>query len=48
LANLVATAGVKVTGHICDVASEEDWKRFRDEVVHRHGVTSVNLLFNNA
>jgi len=39
--------GRKVTLHQCDVSSEADINRFRDEVVAAHG-DRINLLFNNA
>ncbi len=42
-----AAPDVKVTLHQCDVSSETDMNRFRDEVVAAHGET-INLLFNNA
>ncbi|KAI9003890.1 short-chain alcohol dehydrogenase [Hyaloraphidium curvatum] len=48
LATAAAAPGVKVTAHRADVSKEEDWERFRDEVVLRHGRKDVNLLFNNA
>ena len=43
-----APQGVRVTAHRCDVADEEEVKRFRDEVVEQHNRDYVNLLFNNA
>ena len=42
-----AAPGVKVTLHQCDVSSESEINRFRDEVVGAHG-NSINLVFNNA
>ena len=42
-----AAPGVKVTTHQCDVSSEADLRRFRDEVTAAHG-EQLNLLFNNA
>lgn len=53
--NMAATAELcalggdqKLTQHVCDVSSEQDVIRFRDEVVEQHGVRHINLLFNNA
>ena len=43
-----APQGVKITAHKCDVANEEDVRRFRDDVLRDHGRDHVNLLFNNA
>jgi NAD(P)-dependent dehydrogenase (short-subunit alcohol dehydrogenase family) len=43
-----ASAGVRVTGHVCDVAEEAQVQRFRDEYVERHGADHVDLVFNNA
>ncbi|MGA2432333.1 MAG: SDR family oxidoreductase [Acidimicrobiales bacterium] len=43
-----APAGVRVTGHQCDVSDEEQVKRFRDEVINQHGVDHLDLVFNNA
>jgi NAD(P)-dependent dehydrogenase (short-subunit alcohol dehydrogenase family) len=42
-----AAPDVKVTLHQCDVSSEADMNRFRDEVVAEHG-EAIHLLFNNA
>lgn len=42
-----ANPDIKVSLHQCDVSSEEDILRFRDEVVAEHG-DKINLLFNNA
>jgi NAD(P)-dependent dehydrogenase (short-subunit alcohol dehydrogenase family) len=39
---------VKVSTHICDVSSEEQVVRVRDEVVAQHETDHINLLFNNA
>ncbi len=39
--------GARITLHQCDVSSEADVNRFRDEVVAEHG-DAINLLFNNA
>ncbi|MEO3809130.1 SDR family NAD(P)-dependent oxidoreductase [Sphaerisporangium sp. B11E5] len=43
-----APVGVRVTGHRCDVADEEQVAGFRDEVVAAHGAGHIELLFNNA
>lgn len=43
-----APQGVRITTHLCDVASEDEVLRFRDEVVREHGRDHINLLFNNA
>lgn len=48
IAQQAASGKAKVTAHVCDVASEADWLRFRDEVLVRHSATFVNLLFCNA
>lgn len=42
-----AAPDVAVTLHQCDVSSESDINRFRDEVVAAHG-DKINLVFNNA
>ncbi|MEM7002466.1 MAG: SDR family NAD(P)-dependent oxidoreductase, partial [Pseudomonadota bacterium] len=48
-ARLAAPAdGQRLTSHICDVSSESQMNRFRDEVVEQHGAKHINLLFNNA
>ena len=39
---------VTITKHICDVSSEEDVIRFKDEVLEQQDTNHVNLLFNNA
>ena len=39
---------VKITKHLCDVSSEEDVFRFRDEVLEQQKPEHINLLFNNA
>jgi NAD(P)-dependent dehydrogenase (short-subunit alcohol dehydrogenase family) len=53
LAETVALAckgapGMRVTGHLCNVADEAQVDRFRDEVLEDHDREHVNLLFNNA
>ncbi len=40
--------GQRLTQHICDVSSEADVLRFRDQVVDQHEAEYINLLFNNA
>jgi len=40
--------GLRVTTHIADVASEDDLKRFRDEVAEQQATDKIHLLFNNA
>lgn len=42
-----AAPDIKVTLHQCDVSSEEQMLRFREEVKAAHGA-ALNLLFNNA
>jgi len=44
----IAPQGISVTAHQCDVSSEEDMNRFRDEVQEQHPRGHINLLFNNA
>ena len=43
-----AAQGVRVTGHVCDVADEDQVLRCRDEVRDQHDTAHINLLFNNA
>ena len=38
----------RVTAHRCDVSSEAEVLRFRDEVVAQHDAGCIHLLFNNA
>jgi NAD(P)-dependent dehydrogenase (short-subunit alcohol dehydrogenase family) len=40
--------GLRVTTHVADVASEDDLKRFRDEVAEQQATDKIHLLFNNA
>ncbi len=48
-ARLAAPAdGQRLTSHLCDVSSEAQINRFRDEVVEQHETDHINLLFNNA
>ena len=46
LANL--KDGQRLTTHLCDVSSEADMQRFKDEVVEQQETQHINLLFNNA
>ncbi|HXJ35334.1 MAG TPA: SDR family NAD(P)-dependent oxidoreductase [Candidatus Eisenbacteria bacterium] len=48
LAEAGATAGARVTTHLCDVSDERQVLAFRDAVVAEHATKHVNLLFNNA
>jgi NAD(P)-dependent dehydrogenase (short-subunit alcohol dehydrogenase family) len=43
-----APAGVKVTGHACDVSDEAQVARFRDELLEAHDSDHVDLVFSNA
>ena len=43
-----ALGGALVTGHVCDVSDETQVKRFRDELLRRHGADRVDLVFSNA
>jgi NAD(P)-dependent dehydrogenase (short-subunit alcohol dehydrogenase family) len=43
-----APAGVKVTGHQCDVSEETQIQRFRDELLEQHAADHVDLVFANA
>jgi NAD(P)-dependent dehydrogenase (short-subunit alcohol dehydrogenase family) len=43
-----APAGVKVTGHDCDVSDEAQVARFRDELLEAHASDHVDLVFSNA
>ena len=38
----------RLTSHSCDVSSEQDVLRFRDEMAQHHDTQHINLLFNNA
>src|SRR5215217_4998703 len=40
--------GLQLTTHVADVADAAQVERFRDEVVNRHDIDRVHLLFNNA
>ena len=48
LSKAEASAGVKVTGHLCDVADRTQVLAFRDIVAEEHQTGHINLLFNNA
>jgi len=48
LAQAEAPAGVRVTGHACDVAYEAQVLRFRDELLAEHASDHVDLVFSNA
>ena len=48
LAQAEAPAGIRVTGHTCDVADEAQVLRFRDELLAEHASDHVNLVFSNA
>src|ERR1700727_1531752 len=43
-----APAGVRVTGHPCDVSDEAQVLRFRDELLAQHAADHVDLVFSNA
>ncbi|MGH3154588.1 MAG: SDR family NAD(P)-dependent oxidoreductase [Streptosporangiaceae bacterium] len=43
-----APAGVRVSGHACDVADEAQVLRFRDEFLAEHASDHVDLVFANA
>jgi len=43
-----APAGTRVSTHRCDVSSESDLERFRDEVMAQHETDHITMLFNNA
>jgi NAD(P)-dependent dehydrogenase (short-subunit alcohol dehydrogenase family) len=44
----LAPAGVRVTGHACDVSDEAQVLRFRDELLEQHASDHVDLVFSNA
>jgi len=48
LAQAEAPAGVRVTGHACDVAEEAQVLRFRDDLLAEHATDHVDLVFSNA
>ena len=43
-----APAGVRVSGHACDVSDEAQVLRFRDELLAEHASDHVDLVFSNA
>ncbi|HTV98781.1 MAG TPA: SDR family oxidoreductase [Streptosporangiaceae bacterium] len=43
-----ATAGARVTGHVCDVSDEAQVLRFRDELLSEHASDHVDVMCNNA
>lgn len=45
---LCAEYGVRVTGHVVDVADEQQLIRFAGEVRDQHSTEHIHLLFNNA
>ena len=42
----LSCAGLKVEGARCDLASEQEIRELRDEVLRRHG--TIDILFNNS
>ena len=48
LAQADVSPGVRVTGHVCDVADEAQVLRFRDELLAEHASDHVDLVFSNA
>jgi NAD(P)-dependent dehydrogenase (short-subunit alcohol dehydrogenase family) len=48
LAQAEAPPGVRVSGHVCDVADEAQVLRFRDELLAGHASDHVDLVFSNA
>ncbi|HAF69710.1 MAG TPA: short-chain dehydrogenase [Acidimicrobiaceae bacterium] len=42
------THDVRLTSHVCDVSDEADVLAFRDQLLARHAVDSLDLVFNNA
>jgi len=42
------THPVRLTSHVCDVSDEADMLAFRDQLLARHEVESLDLVFNNA
>ncbi|WOH78629.1 SDR family NAD(P)-dependent oxidoreductase [Bradyrhizobium sp. BEA-2-5] len=40
--------GLRVTTHVADVAIEDHYKRFRDELIEQQATDKIHLLFNNA
>ncbi len=48
VAQAEAPAGVRVSGHACDVSEEAQVQRFRDVVLLEHDAAHVDLVFSNA
>jgi NAD(P)-dependent dehydrogenase (short-subunit alcohol dehydrogenase family) len=48
MARADAPPGVRVTSHVCDVSDEAHVLRFRDELIHEHSASHVDLVFSNA
>jgi NAD(P)-dependent dehydrogenase (short-subunit alcohol dehydrogenase family) len=40
--------GLRITTHIADVSIEDQFKRFRDELIEQQVTDKIHLLFNNA
>jgi NAD(P)-dependent dehydrogenase (short-subunit alcohol dehydrogenase family) len=40
--------GLRITTHIADVSIEDQYKRFRDELIEQQATDKIHLLFNNA
>jgi NAD(P)-dependent dehydrogenase (short-subunit alcohol dehydrogenase family) len=40
--------GLRITTHIADVSIEDQFKRFRDELIEQQTTDKIHLLFNNA
>jgi NAD(P)-dependent dehydrogenase (short-subunit alcohol dehydrogenase family) len=40
--------GLRITTHVADVAVEEHFNRFRDELIEQQATDKIHLLFNNA
>src|SRR3979490_3215223 len=40
--------GLRITTHIADVSIEDQFMRFRDEIVEQQATDKIHLLFNNA
>jgi NAD(P)-dependent dehydrogenase (short-subunit alcohol dehydrogenase family) len=40
--------GLRITNHIADVSIEDQYKRFRDELIEQQATDKIHLLFNNA
>jgi hypothetical protein len=40
--------GLRITTHIADVSIEDQFKRFRDELIEQQATDKIHLLFNNA